>query len=278
MIELPECYVLAEQLNTALKGKTIADVIANHDPHKFAWFDPEPGEYKQRLLDRPFTLATPGTRYTCGGNTELLFDDRLLVISTPIRFFAYGEKLPKKHQLLLKFTDGSVIACTVQMWGSLFLLNAKQPLVPNSYKLAKGPSPLENAFDRAYFDGLAGDCAGLSAKAFLATEQRVPGLGNGVLQDILFRAGIHPKRRLSTLSEQELDRLFQSVKDTLREMVGGGGRDTERDLFGCPGGYRTIFSKKTASEPCPLCGGGIVRESYLGGSIYYCPRCQPLPV
>jgi formamidopyrimidine-DNA glycosylase len=43
----------------------------------------------------------------------------------------------------------------------------------------------------------------LSAKAFLATEQRIPGLGNGVLQDILFTAGIHPKRKMAAISEEE---------------------------------------------------------------------------
>jgi formamidopyrimidine-DNA glycosylase len=44
----------------------------------------------------------------------------------------------------------------------------------------------------------------LSAKAFLATEQRIPGLGNGVAQDILFTAKIHSKRKMSTLSEKQL--------------------------------------------------------------------------
>ena len=61
-------------------------------------------------------------------------------------------------------------------------------------------SPLGDGFDAAYFDRLvAGAKPNLSAKAFLATEQRIPGLGNGVLQDILFNARIHPKRKMATL-------------------------------------------------------------------------------
>lgn len=279
MVEIPECYVLAEQLEQALQGKIIANVIANHDPHKFAWYTGNPNNYGQWLLDKPFVRATPGTAYTCGGsNVEIQFGDRLLVISTPIRFHAVGESLPKKHQLLVEFTDDTAISCTVQMWGSLFLLDINNLQIPNGYKVSKGPSPLEDAFDQTYFDTLlhGENLSKCSAKAFLATEQRIPGLGNGVIQDILFRCAIHPKRKLSTLSDGEWKQLFHSIKNTLKEMTMLGGRDTERDLFGCPGGYRTILSKKTAELPCPICGASIIREAYLGGNIYFCSNCQPL--
>ena len=70
--------------------------------------------------------------------------------------------------------------------------------------------------------------------------------------------------------------LFGSVKSTLKEMRDCGGRDTERDLFGKPGGYPTVLSSKTLALPCPVCGGGLKREAYLGGNIYFCPMCQAL--
>jgi formamidopyrimidine-DNA glycosylase len=116
----------------------------------------------------------------------------------------------------------------------------------------------------------------LSLKALLATEQRIPGLGNGVLQDILFNAGMHPRKKAGTLSEKERGILFDSLKKTLSEMTAGGGRNTELDLFGRPGGYRTILSKNTAGKPCPVCGAVIKKEAYLGGSIYYCENCQAM--
>ena len=117
----------------------------------------------------------------------------------------------------------------------------------------------------------------LSVKAFVATKQRIPGLGNGVLQDILFHARIHPKRKMDTLTVEEYEKLYGAVKDTLLAMTVKGGRDTEKDLFGCNGGYKTILSSKTKELPCPVCGGQIKKEAYLGGSVYYCPVCQPLP-
>ena len=139
------------------------------------------------------------------------------------------------------------------------------------------PSPLDDTFDEACFGRLISDAkSNLSAKAFLATEQRIPGLGNGVLQDILFKSHIHPKRRLATLGDAELGRMCSSVKSTLRDMADRGGRDTEKDLLGQSGGYKTLLSKNTFAEPCPRCGGAIVKEAYLGGAVYYCPVCQPL--
>ena len=59
-------------------------------------------------------------------------------------------------------------------------------------------------------------------------------------------------------------------------MTSMGGRDTENDLFGQLGGYKTILSKNTLKNPCPNCGNAIVKEAYLGGAVYYCPVCQTL--
>ena len=139
------------------------------------------------------------------------------------------------------------------------------------------PDLLTNAFDEAYFDTLWNEAKpSLSAKAFLATEQRIPGLGNGVVQDILFNSGIHPKRKLETMNDENRKRMFNSVKSTLKEMVDCGGRDTEKDLFNQKGGYMTILSKNTLMHPCRKCGGGLIRQAFLGGNIYFCPVCQPL--
>lgn len=52
----------------------------------------------------------------------------------------------------------------------------------------------------------------LSVKAVLATEQRIPGLGNGVLQDILFNAKINPKRKIGSLADFEKSSLLQAIK------------------------------------------------------------------
>ena len=62
--------------------------------------------------------------------------------------------------------------------------------------------------------------------------------------------------------------------DVLGKMTEAGGRDTERDLLGEKGGYRTLLSKLTVGKPCPYCGNSIQKASYLGGTVYFCPKCQ----
>jgi formamidopyrimidine-DNA glycosylase len=273
MIELPEAVVLAKQIRGTLAGKRIVHAVANQSPHKFAWYSGDPANYQQLLAGK----AIGETGYA-GNHVEIHADDRTLVISTPIHYHAAGEPPPKKHQLLLEFEDGAAVSCSVQMWGVLFCLSAGEKGPLPDYEIGKQkPTPLSEAFDRTYFDGLFDqNTQALSAKAFLATEQRIPGLGNGVLQDILWKAKIHPKRKMGMLTACELDKMFAAVKSILQDMVTRGGRDTERDLFGQPGGYTTVLSKNTVGLPCPACGTIIRKEPYMGGSIYYCAGCQML--
>lgn len=114
----------------------------------------------------------------------------------------------------------------------------------------------------------------LSAKAFLATEQRIPGLGNGVLQDILWDAGIDPRFPMAQAEEDDYKKLYASTVKMLRKMCEKGGRDTESDIYGNPGGYITQLSKKSLEEPCMNCGSPIHKANYMGGTVYFCEKCQ----
>ncbi len=272
MIELPEATVLAKQIGDSIAGKQITNVIAARSPHKFAWYFGDPNDYKRLLAGEIIDGAV-----SYGGQVEVSVDKSKILFSdgVKLRYFEKGENVPDKHQLLLEFDDGSFLVGSVQMYGGLSAF--REGKNDNKYYLvAKSkPSPLSDEFDEAYFSVLFNDnTSKLSLKAFLATEQRIPGLGNGVLQDILFNAKMHPKKKVATLSDADKKTLFASIKTTLSEMAAYGGRDTEGNLFGETGGYKTKLSKNTVGQPCLICGAEIKKESYLGGSIYYCPECQ----
>ena len=271
MIELPEAKVIGRQITETLSGKRIASTLANASPHKFAWYTGDPAEYNDRLAGKIIGIGRG-----VGGSIEIETGDMLLLISAPIRLHAVGEKHPPKHQLLLEFEDGTAISSSAQMWGGFFCFPAGGKGGFPDYEIAKvQPSPLTTAFDRTYFNSLFDEnTPKLSAKAFLATEQRISGLGNGVLQDILWTAHIHPKRKMSEMSEPEIAAMYAAIKNILAAMTAQGGRDTERDLFSQPGGYKTILSKNTVDTPCPVCFSIIRKEPYLGGAIYFCPGCQ----
>jgi len=273
MLEIPEATVISQQLDQTVKGKRIKELVTAASPHKFAWYFGEPSEYEARLRGRTIEAA-----FSYGGRIEMPAEDAVLQFGDGVnlRYYEADEKRPAKHQLLVVFDDDSALAATVAMYGMLFAYPPHAMDDDFYYKAAKeAVSPLSGGFDYPYFQTLF-DEKGLkmSAKAFLATEQRIPGLGNGVLQDILLHAKIHPKKKINTLSEEQRQKLFDSLKFTLAEMTDAGGRDTERDLFGKLGGYKTKLGKNNKLLLCPDCGDAVKKESYMGGSIYFCEQCQ----
>lgn len=272
MIEIPESTTISRQATSVLKGKTVTDVINATSPHRFTFYNGDPENYPELLIGRKIE-AVKGY----GAFIDICFDDDThLAISdgTNMKYYTAAEKCPAKFQLLVAFEDGNYLVFTVSMYG---YIQAFKGMLDNPYYEGsiKKQSPLNAGFDFAFFQQMITNVGkDISTKALLATEQRIPGLGNGVLQDILFNACIHPKRKISTLTEEDKAKLFHAVKNTLAEMTEKGVRNTERDFYGIPGKYLTKLSQKTYHEPCPQCGSRIIKEAYLGGSIYSCPCCQ----
>lgn len=274
MLEIPESITIAKQLNETVKGKVVRYAIANQSEHKFAWYYGNPEAYTEILK-----AVEIGYSYSRAGMIEIQVGDQRIVMTDGATLHYYDDysKVPKKNQLYLEFEDDTALTVTIQMYGGIWLFPVG--LFDNVYYLSacEKPSVLGDEFTYEYFKSLlTEDLAKKSIKAFLATEQRIPGLGNGVLQDILFQSKLHPKRKMNSISEEEYKTIYHKIRSVLTEMVAGGGRDTEKDLFGNCGRYLTYLSKKTYLTPCTKCGNEIRKESFLGGTIYYCEHCQPL--
>jgi formamidopyrimidine-DNA glycosylase len=272
MLEIPESTTISKQLNETVQGKIIKYAEANKSPHKFAWYSGDPGNYNDLLAGKKI-----GSSFARGGMIEIEAEDcRILCCDgAALRFYDEIKKAPVKNQLCIEFTDGSVLIATIQMYGGLWAFKEGQNDNPYYIGSCEKTSPLDSAFTYEYFESLyTEDLQNKSVKAFLATQQRIPGLGNGVLQDILFQAGLQPKRKMNTLSKDDRRNLYHTVKKVLNEMTENGGRDTEKDLFGNPGKYITYMSKNTYGGPCSSCGYPIRKEAFLGGTVYYCEHCQ----
>lgn len=275
MLELPEVLTLSKQIKQQLSGKTITQVFNATKSHKFTFYNLDPLELGQMLVGKTIESSRGYGIFV----DFLLSDQWTLNIGDGVnaRYYEAGEKIPANYQLLLTFDDDSFLVFTVAMYGWINVF--KNDTYDSKYYLQskESISPLSEAYTGKEFEKLFATAKkSLSAKALLATEQRIPGVGNGVTQDILFNTGIHPKQKVVLLSDIQKEKLFRALKETLKQMTDAGGRDTQSDLYGCQGGYSTILSAKTWKNPCPCCGGAIVKEAYLGGSVYYCPECQKL--
>jgi len=97
-----------------------------------------------------------------------------------------------------------------------------------------------------------------------------------LLQDILWEARINPKKKMDTLNKNEINRIFKAIKKVPSAIIAGGGKDIDKDVYGNISGYKSRVSRNTVGKPCARCGTIIVKEAYLGGSVFYCPACQKI--
>jgi formamidopyrimidine-DNA glycosylase len=187
-----------------------------------------------------------------------------------------GSKWPKKYHLSLTFTDGSSLTNTTQMWGAMELYPQGEERQREYVKDMK-ITPIEDAFTFEYFTGLIDEVVAekkQSAKGLLTQDQTIPGLGNAIAQDILFKAGIHPRCSLAEMGGVEKKALYAAIRGTVKEIIAQGGRYDEYDLFGTRGGYVRLMDRHAVERPCPICDGKVEKINYLGGACYLCPHCQ----
>jgi formamidopyrimidine-DNA glycosylase len=140
-----------------------------------------------------------------------------------------------------------------------------------------GPNALDLTLDqfRALLRGRRG-----AIKPFLLNQKRIAGIGNVYVQDPLFKAGIHPLRRIDTLSNDEVAALWWAIRETLQEGIDRGGSVWEFNLYGEKGGWDDSFLLVGYREghPCPACGTTVVKIKTGSTSSYICPECQRLEV
>jgi formamidopyrimidine-DNA glycosylase len=112
----------------------------------------------------------------------------------------------------------------------------------------------------------------------LLMDQRVlGGVGNIYASEMLFQAGIRPRRRAAALRRAELERLGAAMQRVLNAAIelGGSSISDYRDANGQPGSFQmqhAVYDRHGA--PCRVCAAPIKRIVLGGRSTFYCPRCQ----
>lgn len=275
MIELPEAETIAKQINETLAGKTIETCMRGNTPNPFVFYTGTPADYARMLNGKTIGKAQARHRFI-----DIAIDPGYVLElgdgGERIQFHTSEKTIPKKHQLLLRFSDGTALSVTVSGWGACRVLPEAE-IAKHAGDENRTPSPLSDDFTldcfMSMFNLLEQDDK-RSVKYFIISKPGVPGMGNGYLQDILFRAKIHPRRRAIDLMAKEKKALHKTIVETMQQAVKLGGRSDERDLFGNAGGYQRILDSTQVGQPCPRCGTPIEKISFLGGACYLCPKCQ----
>ena len=277
-VELPEAQILAEQMTDTLLEKK----IKSYDIQDSAKLQ-KIGFMNKKLKDYARLVGCKVKEITHRGNTiRIQMNKKMNLVLCPdygakILYHKNEETLPKKHHLKLEFTDGTFF--TIRQTGMGLVYSATDQEVENLYVIKRDfsdvPSPVgEHDFTFEHFTELL-DAKGQNIKAAIVGKTAVVvGLSNAAFQEIIYKAGIHPKRNTSTLTEDEKHDVYDSMKHILNERICSGGKDNWVNLYGESGRHTPVMGPNMKGKSCPACGAAIEKIAHGGGHVYFCPHCQ----
>ncbi len=276
MLEYPEIKTIALQARQHLVGKTIGSARLLTPEKKFVFSSNRPDDFSRRLEG-----GTIESVQSCGNHLflETSFGSVLNIGDTggKMLFHLEEESIPKKRDMQLDFTDGTFLTHSVTMWGFISAQTSEETIAAIDRIRDEAMEPVRAEVDVEAFLSFIhqwGDAERTNDKKLIISRKYFTGLGNGYAQDILWRAGIHPRRKMHTVGEDALRGLFFSFLDVVAEAIDAEGRTTERTLLNKTGRYEPAMYRGSLGQPCSKCGTVIEKFAFEGGACYICPECQ----
>lgn len=272
MPELPEVETVVRGLRDQLVGRTI----------KEAWYNwrgtinrPSPEELVARIAGQKIISLNRRAKYIV---CKLEHDYFIVHLKMTGRLYVAASdeendadnwvhfKLMLDNGRELRFSD-------VRKFGKVYLVDDVEEVTS---KL--GPEPLDDTFTVDVFkERLEGRSKVI--KTLLMDQTFIAGVGNIYADEALFRAGIHPKRRSDSLSEDEISRLYETVRASLQAGIDHEGASINwyRKADGTKGNSQDhFFVYGRTGKPCKNCGHAIEKTRVAQRGTHYCPNCQPL--
>ena len=173
-----------------------------------------------------------------------------------------ADERPRFAVLVVDFSKGFSLAyLSPRKLGRIVLAQDPQAFVERK---RLGPDAL--AIDRRTFVALARRARG-TAKTWLMNQRVIAGVGNIYSDEILFQARLQPKHAMTTCSDADLDRLFDSMRTVLRAAIAA-----RADPGRMPRHY--LVPQRQAGGICPNCGAPLCTLRAGGRTAYFCARCQ----
>jgi formamidopyrimidine-DNA glycosylase len=282
MPELPEVETVRRGLVPSMEGQVIVRADVNRPDLRW----PFPDNMAQRLTGARVTALRRRSKYLLAdldtGETLIIhfgMSGRMTVSGDPLGQFHHDHPATQKHDhVVFHMANGArVMFNDARRFGAMDL-SATNMLEDHWLIKTIGPEPLGNTFNEVY---LIGKFSGKNTpvKAALLDQRIVAGLGNIYVCEVLFRAGINPKRKAGTLSRARVASLVPIVRDVLAEAIEAGGSSLKdyRQAGGELGYFQHGFrAYDREGQPCTTsdCTGTIGRIVQSGRSTFYCPKCQ----
>jgi formamidopyrimidine-DNA glycosylase len=188
----------------------------------------------------------------------------------------FGDLPNKTTRIIFNLSDGSKLFFNDQRkFGWVRMESGKA----EGIKLlsSMGPEPLEESFAWETLKINLLRRKNTSVKVTLLDQRLVAGVGNIYACEACFIAGIHPKKRIVSLSDQEFRNLFKAIREALKRGIKYGG--SSKTHFINPAGKKGLFLDHAfvygrEGFPCKNCGSEIKKIKLGGRGTFFCPTCQ----
>ncbi|PWI58047.1 DNA-formamidopyrimidine glycosylase [Sulfoacidibacillus thermotolerans] len=275
MPELPEVETVRRGLQSLVAGRKImrAEVRLPRIVRT-----PSVDEFTQELLGVTIHEVRRRGKY-------LLFDLGAQTLITHLRmegryglYRAEEAQLPHTHVIFHLDQGQELRYQDVRQFGTMdlipsFALEKFSPL------LQLGPEPFDKRLTAKYLQAIF-QHRKTSVKAVLLDQRVIAGLGNIYVDEILFRARIHPAEYAQDLSLHAARRIVVAMREILRQAIAHGGSSVRSYVngFGEEGQYQlALHVYGRTAQPCTVCGAPIVKLRVAGRGTHVCTKCQRPP-
>ena len=270
MPELPEVETIRQQLEKEIIGKRVKEIEVK-DP---------------RMINVPakeFKETLEGAKVKdIRRRAKLLIVDfdngySLIVHLKLTGNLIYNQKADKRTNVCFIFRGGDrLVYQDIRKLGYMKLMRtdlAKDTIHAHNF----GPEVLDKDFTLEEFQKKISQKKKSKIKPLLMDQKFLAGIGNVYSQEACFRAGIKPQRLASSLSKEEIKRLYEELRKILVQALKyrGASVDEYLDIYGKKGGFEPflqVYGRK--GKPCFRCGKKIQLIKLGGRSTYFCPNCQ----
>lgn len=295
MPELPEVETVRRGLQPVMEGAQINKAIINRPDLRF----PFPDNFAERLEGCVVRFVGRRAKYLVleldsgetlimhlgmSGSFRIELDDGVNIPGV----FHHPKWEAKAHEHVILEMLGEmgkvhVIYNDPRRFGFMDLISTGE-LDSCRHFSAMGIEPTGNALNG---ETIARLFEGKSAplKAALLDQRLIAGLGNIYVCEALWRAGLSPKRKASTITRkggkptERSEALALHIRDVIAEAIEAGGSSLRdhRQTNGELGYFQhrfSVYDREGQNCVKPGCGGVVKRIVQSGRSTFYCPKCQ----
>lgn len=204
-------------------------------------------------------------------------DDNLAYGGHPIRGSVGRNELPNKHtHVVFEMEKGTLYYNDTRMFGYLLFYPNMESLIESGHYDGLGYEPTSDEFTFEVFRNDMKRRRGVLKHLFL-NQKVVVGLGNIYCDEVCFEAGVRPDRRVESLSDQEIELLYEAITRIIPAAIKAGGSSVANYVLG--DGSRGTFVEEhkvynRGGKECLVCGEVLAKDKIAGRTTVYCDNCQ----